>query len=84
MSPLRTLLAWMAFAAGVLFVVVDIVRLDITGLFLLGVVLLTFWVWGIGGFTAEFWFRPMTPAGGASSPTSTSPIVDAPPAGPLQ
>jgi hypothetical protein len=79
---MRALLAWIAFTAGALFVVIDIVRLSITGLAVLGVVLLVFWLWGIGGFTASFWRLPDS-AGGAF-PDSTRPSVDAPSAGPQQ
>lgn len=79
----RALLAWMAFAAGALYLVVDIMRLQITGLAVLGVVLLVVWLWGIGGFTAGFWSRTPDSAGGAL-PDSTPPSVDAPSAGPSQ
>ncbi|NLP82608.1 hypothetical protein HF576_01980 [Microbacterium sp. CFH 90308] len=56
---MRALLAWIAFVAGVLFIVVDVVRLSITGLFLLGVVLLVVWAWGIDAFRASFWIAPI-------------------------
>jgi hypothetical protein len=51
----RGLLGWCGFAAGVVFVTVDIVRLNITGLFLGGVISLAFWVWAVGGFRRGFW-----------------------------
>lgn len=51
----RGLLGWCGFAAGVVFVVVDIVRLNITGLFLAGVVCLAFWLWAIGALRRGFW-----------------------------
>jgi hypothetical protein len=47
--------AWLFFVPGVVFVTVDIVRLEITGLFLLGVVFLVLWFWLLDGFTREFW-----------------------------
>jgi hypothetical protein len=52
---MRALTAWAAFTAGVILVTTDIIRLNITGLFLLGVTLLILWFWGIGGFTPAFW-----------------------------
>lgn len=75
------IVAWVFFAPGVLFVTVDIVRLDITGLFLLGSVFLALWFWLIGGFTRDFWIQPTpTPTGGAASPApATTPSVAAPP-----
>lgn len=51
----RLTLAWIAFAIGTLFMLIDIIRLNMTGLGVLGTVLLVFWVWGIGGFRREFW-----------------------------
>ena len=57
---MRALIAWCAFAAGALFVIVDIVRLQIAGLAVLGVVLLIVWLWGIGAFTREFWIQTIT------------------------
>ncbi len=53
----RALLAWLAFTAGCIFVTVDIVRLNITGLFLAGAGLLIFWAWGIGAFRRDFWIE---------------------------
>jgi len=55
---MRALIAWIAFVAGVLFVATDIIRLEITGLFILGAVLLAVWLWLIGGFRKEFWDGP--------------------------
>lgn len=52
---MRVLLAWLAFAAGVVFLVVDIVRLQISGLAVLGVLLLAFWLLLIGAFRRDFW-----------------------------
>jgi len=57
-NPVRDLVAWLAFTAGTLFVVADIIRLTITGLFILGAVLLAVWLWLIGGFRKEFWDGP--------------------------
>lgn len=51
----RVMCAWVAFTIGVLFVTVDIVRLNITGLFLAGVIALAVWFFLIGGHRPEFW-----------------------------
>lgn len=52
---IRTLIAWACFAPGVLLIMVDIARLNITGLALLGLVFLAVWLWGIGVFRGDFW-----------------------------
>lgn len=51
----RVMCAWVAFTIGVLFVTVDIVRLNITGLFLTGVIALAVWFFLIGGNRPGFW-----------------------------
>lgn len=43
------------FTPGVICVLVDIVRLDITGVFLVGVILLGLWLRSIDAFTRSFW-----------------------------
>lgn len=53
----RLLLAWLAFAAGVLLMLADILHLVVSGRFLLGVVLLVVWAWGIGAFRRDSWVR---------------------------
>jgi len=55
---MRSLLAWLAFTAGCIFIVASIVRLHIDGLTVLGAGLLVFWAWGIGVFRSEFWVEP--------------------------
>lgn len=52
---IRDLIAWGCFAPGVLLILVDIVRLKITGVALLGLIFLVVWLWGIRVFTAAFW-----------------------------
>lgn len=48
--------AWaLFFTPGAVFVTADIVRLNITGLFLFGVLLLVIWLWLIGGLERSFW-----------------------------
>lgn len=56
----RVLIAWMSFAAGSIFITADIIRLRITGLALLGAVLLIIWVWLLDGFRRESWIQTIT------------------------
>ena len=53
--------AWLTFTAGCVFVTVDVVRLNITGLALAGAVMLVLWLWGIGGFRRDFWVEDIGP-----------------------
>lgn len=60
----RPVLAWCAFAIGLILVVADIVIPPLpgllnspTGLTFAGIAASLFWVWGIGGFTRVFWQR---------------------------
>lgn len=57
MTDLRmpAIIAWLFFLPGVIFITVDIVRLNITGVFALGVVFLLLWAYLIGVFTKSFW-----------------------------
>ncbi len=62
-------IAWLFFAPGVVFVLVDIVLppWQPTGLSVIGVVFLLLWAYLIGVFTAEFWNRaPKSTVEGAS------------------
>lgn len=68
--------AWVFFFPGVLFVTVDVVRLNITGLFLLGVVFLVLWLYLLGGFTREFWNGPSQST--VEGATPSDPIASAP------
>jgi len=53
----RALIGWMMFAAGILFMAFDVVQLNITGRFIVGMFLLLAWLGLIGGFRPEFWHR---------------------------
>lgn len=53
--------AWFFFVPGAVFIAFDVFRLQITGLFLLGVVFLVVWAWLIGVFTREFWILDEAP-----------------------
>lgn len=57
---MRALIAWCLFVAGVLFLTVDVVRLQITGLAVLGVVLLLIWLWLIDAFRRDSWVQTIT------------------------
>lgn len=52
---MRARVARCALVVGCLLILVDVVRLNMTGLALLGVVALAVWLWGIGGLRREFW-----------------------------
>ncbi len=49
--------AWMFFLPGALFIVIDIARLQMSGVAVLGVMFLALWLWLIGGLTRSFWIR---------------------------
>lgn len=56
-----SVLAWTFFPPAVLFITVDIIRLNISGIFLLGVVFLALWAWLLGVFTRDFWVGDIEP-----------------------
>ena len=54
-SVMRAVVAWCCLAVGSVIVLTSIVQMTITGWFLLGVVLLVVWAWGLHVFRRDFW-----------------------------
>lgn len=52
---IRALIAWLCFIAALIFMGFDVIDFTITGLFILGVVLLVVWARLLGIFTTAFW-----------------------------
>lgn len=57
---LRAHIGWMLLLAGVIYIGHDIVRLNMTGLALLGVVHLILALWLLGVFRRDFWIATIT------------------------
>lgn len=54
---MRAVVAWCCLAVGSVLVLTSIVQMTITGWFLVGVMLLVVWAWGLRVFRRDFWVQ---------------------------